>query len=342
MPTAPGALYAIWQDQTFTVSVTANPAVGVSAKSGAGTYVYGTNTSVTWTLATGYELTSVTDNTFTVPASSYTGNSYTLSGLTADHDIVINTQKTLYNLTYNGNGGTVGGNASYGSTKTMGTSVTVDQNTFARAGFYFLGWSTSSGATAADPAYAPGTSVVMPGNDLTLYAVWAPKMALTLTANSTTKNYDGTEKSVSGITPSVSGLTIENATASATGTNPGVYATSFANQAGLVLKSGGVDVTNQFTVTWVAGSLTVNPQVTYRASADGSLIGTEWVAYGTGDATYNVTPPPSITVSGDKFLLAWHLYPRNGERPDREHDRLRFVYPQQDSRHHRGQRNLSI
>ena len=301
VPTAPGVLYAIWQDQTFVVSVTANPTAGVTAKSGAGTYIYGTNTTVTWTVAAGYEVTSVTDNAVTVPASSYTGNSYTLSGLTADHAIVINTQKTLYNLTYNGNGGTVGGNASYSSTKTMGTSITVDQNTFTRAGYYFLGWSTNSGATVADPAYAPGTSVVMPGNDLTLYAVWAPKMALTLTANSAAQNYDGTAKSVSGITPSVSGLAIENATASATGTNPGVYATSFANQAGLVLKSGGVDVTNRYTVTWVAGSLTINPQVTYRASADGSLIGTEWVAYGTGDATYNVTPQPSITVSGDKY-----------------------------------------
>ncbi|MEA4915583.1 MAG: InlB B-repeat-containing protein, partial [Christensenella sp.] len=299
--TAPGTLYAIWEDQTFVVTVTANPVEGVTAKSGAGMYVYGTNTTVTWTLAEGYEITSVTDNTFTVPASSYTGNSYTLSGIADDHDIVINTQKTLYNLTYNGNGGTIGGNASYSSTKTMGSSFTVDSNSFALAGSYFLGWSTDAGATAADPTYAPGTSVVMPAGDLTLYAIWAPKMALTLTANSSTQNYDGTEKSVSGITPSISGLTIENATASASGTNPGVVTTSFANQAGLVIKSDGVNVTDRYTVTWASGTLTINPQVTYRASADGSLLGTEWVAYGTGDATYNVTPPQNITVGSDKY-----------------------------------------
>ncbi len=301
VPTAPGALYAIWEDQTFSVSVTADPDAGVSAKSGAGTYVYGADPVVTWTLAAGYEITSVTDNGTTVPAASYTGNSYALTDIALDHDIVIHTQMTLFSLTYDGNGGTAGGNASYSSTKTMNTSFAVDANTFTREGYYFLGWSTSAGATTPEVAYAPGSSVVMPSSDLTLYAVWAAKTALILTANSSTQNYDGTEKTVSGITPSVAGITVENTTAGASGTNPGVYATSFTNQAGLVLRSGGVDVTEQYTVTWADGALTVNPQVTYRASADGSLIGTEWVAYGTGDATYNVTPPQSISVSGTNF-----------------------------------------
>jgi uncharacterized repeat protein (TIGR02543 family) len=301
VPSAPGTLYAIWQDITYNVTVTANPTAGVTAKSGAGIYIYNATATITWTVAAGYEITSVTDNGATVPAASYTGNSYKLTGLLADHAIVINTQKTLFTLTYNGNGGTAGGNASYSSNKTMGTSFTVDANTFTRAGYYFLGWSTASNATTADPAYAPGTSVVMPSANLTLYAVWAAKTALTLTANSATQNYDGTVKSVSGITASVAGLTIQNTTAGASGTNPGVYATTFTNQAGLVLKSGTVDVTERYTVTWVNGSLTINPQVTYRASANGALIGTEWVAYGTGDATYNVTPPQSISVSGTNF-----------------------------------------
>ncbi|HML69391.1 MAG TPA: InlB B-repeat-containing protein, partial [Clostridia bacterium] len=116
---APGTLYAIWENKTFGVSVTANPAAGVSAKSGAGTYVYGANATITWTLATGYEITSVTDNGTTLPSAAYTGNTYTVSGITADHAIVINTRMTLFTLTYNGNGGMVGGNGSYSSTKTM-------------------------------------------------------------------------------------------------------------------------------------------------------------------------------------------------------------------------------
>ncbi|PKM38579.1 MAG: hypothetical protein CVV04_14460, partial [Firmicutes bacterium HGW-Firmicutes-9] len=301
VPTAPGSLYAIWEDQTFDVTVTADPVEGVSSKSGAGIFVYNASTTVTWTLAAGYEVTSVTDNGTTVDAASYVGNSYTLSGIIEDHAVVINTQKTLFTLSYDGNGGLAGGNPSYSSTKTMGTSFTVDANTFTRDGYYFLGWNTDSAATAADANYAPGSSVVMPSSNLTLYAVWAEKTALTLTANSATRNYDGSVKSVSGITPSIAGLTIQNTTAGASGTNPGVYATTFTDQAGLVILSGGVDVTEQYTVSWVDGALTINPQVTYRASANGAVIGTEWVAYGTGDATYNVTPPQSITVGATNF-----------------------------------------
>ena len=139
----------------------------VESKSGAGTYVYGANATITWTYAPGYEVTSVTDNGTTLPSAAYAGNSYTLSGIAADHAIVINTRMTLFSLTYNGNGGTVGGNASYSATKTMGTSFAVDANTFTRAGYYYLGRSTSSTASVADPAYAPGTSVTMPSNDLT-------------------------------------------------------------------------------------------------------------------------------------------------------------------------------
>ncbi|MEZ4509911.1 MAG: InlB B-repeat-containing protein, partial [Eubacteriales bacterium] len=274
VPTAPGSLYAIWEDQTFDVTVTADPVEGVSSKSGAGIYVYNASTTVIWTVAAGYEVTSVTDNGATVDAASYVGNSYTLIGITEDHAVVINTQKTLFTLSYDGNGGLAGGDPSYSTTKTMGTSFTVDANTFTRDGYYFLGWSTDSAATAADANYAPGSSVVMPSSNLTLYAVWAEKTALTLTANSATRDYDGSAKSVSGITPSIAGLTIQNTTAGASGTNPGVYATSFTNQAGLVILNGGVDVTEQYTVSWVDGALTINPQVTYRASANGAVIGT--------------------------------------------------------------------
>ncbi|MPM16370.1 hypothetical protein SDC9_62749 [bioreactor metagenome] len=299
--TAPGDLYAIWEDQTFGVTVTASPAAGISASSGAGIYVYNTDATVGWTVAAGYELTGVTDNGVAVPANTDTDGHYVIRNILEDHAVVIQTKLKDLTLTYNGNGGTAGGSGSYGTTKTMGASFSVDANTFTRSGYYFLGWSTNAGATAADSAYAPGASVVMPGSNLTLYAVWAAKTAVTLTANSASLNYDGSPRSVSGISASVSGLTVEVTTAGATGTNPGVYPTSFVNQAGLVLKSGGVDVTERYTVSWANGSLTINPQVTYRVSANSAVIGTEWVAYGTGDATYNVTPPANVTVSEETY-----------------------------------------
>jgi uncharacterized repeat protein (TIGR02543 family) len=249
VPTAPSTLYAVWKDQTFAVTVLANPAVGVASKTGAGTYLYGSDATVSWTLAEGYEITSVTDNGTPLDAAQYTGNSYALTGLVADHEIQINTVMTLFTLTYNGNGGTFGGSGSYSSTKTMGTSFSVDENKFTKDGFYFLGWSTDPSATAADAAYAPRTSVTMPNSDLTLYAVWAAKTPLTLTAASATLSYDGTEKSVSGIVPSISGLTVEGATAGASGTEPSRYPTSFQDQNALVLKNGDDDVTERYTVT---------------------------------------------------------------------------------------------
>ena len=257
---APGALYAIWEDMTYLVSVSAVPEAGVVSSSGAGTYVYGADATVTWALTTGYEITSITDNGVPVPAASYAGGSYTISGILEDHDIVLNTQMTLFTLTYDGNGGTADVDESYSMTKTTGTSFTVDENTFARTGYYFLGWSTDSGATAADPAYAPGQSATMPSADLTLYAVWAQKTALTLTSNSATYNYDGSLKSVSGITPSIAGLTIEGTTAGASSIVPGEFPADFSNQAGLVIRSGGEDVTEQYDVSWATGSLTVNPR----------------------------------------------------------------------------------
>ncbi|MCE5187792.1 MAG: InlB B-repeat-containing protein, partial [Eubacteriales bacterium] len=261
VPTAPSVLYAQWRDQTFSVTVTANPAAGVSAQTGAGSYVYNTNATVTWTLTNGYEITSVTDNDSIVPASSYTGNSYTINGLLADHAIIINTQLTLFHLTYNGNGGTYNSSGSYSLTKTMNTSVTVDANEFTKDGSYFLGWSTVEGDTTPNANYAPGKSITMPASDLTLYAIWADKTPITLTANSVTLVYNGAAQSASGISTGVVGLTAEGATAGVTKTNAGVYPTSFNNQTGLVLKYGDLNVTERYSVSWVNGTLTITPAV---------------------------------------------------------------------------------
>jgi hypothetical protein len=68
-----------------------------------------------------------------------------------------------------------------------------------------------------------------------------------------------------------------------------------------VLKDGGLDVTERYTVSWADGSLTIDPVVTYVNSANGFIIGSESVAYGTGSATYAVTPPQNVTVAGVNY-----------------------------------------
>ncbi|HML69483.1 MAG TPA: InlB B-repeat-containing protein, partial [Clostridia bacterium] len=116
---APGTLYAIWEDQTFIVEVSGDPASGLSAANGAGSYVYHTNAMVTWTIAPGYELVDVSDNGVILSAASYAGGSYAINSISDDHAVVVYTKLKNLLLTYNGNGGMVGGNGSYSSTKTM-------------------------------------------------------------------------------------------------------------------------------------------------------------------------------------------------------------------------------
>ena len=48
-------------------------------------------------------------------------------------------------------------------------------------------------AIEIDPAYAPGTSAVMPAHDLTLHAVWGTKTALTITSNGGRANFDDSD-----------------------------------------------------------------------------------------------------------------------------------------------------
>jgi hypothetical protein len=127
-------LYAQWQDLTFAVSVAANPAVGVTTKTGAGSYLYNANATVTWTLTAGYEVTSVTDNgdvVFAVTLPPTQLCAHRNSGQTTR--IVINTRLTIYSLTYDGRGGTYNSSDTYSNNKTIGESFTVTQTSLRRA-----------------------------------------------------------------------------------------------------------------------------------------------------------------------------------------------------------------
>lgn len=80
-----------------------------------------------------------------------------------------------YTVTYDGNGAT-GGNVPEDSANpyNQGSTVIVLDNTggLVREGYQFNGWSTSpSGGTV----YRAGDTFIMPGQNVTLYAVWTPK-----------------------------------------------------------------------------------------------------------------------------------------------------------------------
>ncbi len=222
-----------------------------------------------------------------------------LSGSTGDITFTATwSDAIVYNITYELNGGENDPANPVTYTVNSGTIILADPT---KAGYYFLGW------TPTDTILSGSTE------DKTFTANWAEQTALTLTANSAVYNYDAAVKSVSGITPSIAGLTIEGATAGASGIAPGVYQTNFQNQENLVILDGGEDVTERYAVSWVNGSLTVNPRVMYRADASGELLGTEWVAYGTGDATYSVTPPQNVSYNGVNYYWLGAYNPASAE-----------------------------
>ena len=175
------------------------------------------------------------------------------------------------------------------------TAITLDNAGFtAPDGYYFAGWNTM--ASGNGTAYEAGTEV---GIDNTtenhLYAVWSEKKEITLTANSLTVTYDGTVHTASGVETDtfnidgveyqVSGYQTENPAK----TDAGTYANRITGD--FTVKQNDIDVTKQFTVYTVDGSLTINKRTVNLSSDSASkeYDGTELTR-------------PEVTVSGDGFV----------------------------------------
>ncbi|MBE6918097.1 MAG: VWA domain-containing protein [Ruminococcaceae bacterium] len=116
----------------------------------------------------------------------------------------------------------------------------------ADSGYYFTGWS---------PAIAKTVT-----KDVTYVAQYAEKGTVTVTANSATLAYNGSAQSVSGYTVAglPSGYTLNGLTAGASRTDVGSTTSSFTGTA-KILDADGNDVTYQFTVSTVPGTLTITP-----------------------------------------------------------------------------------
>ncbi len=175
------------------------------------------------------------------------------------------------------------------------TAITLDNAGFtAPDGYYFAGWNNK--ASGNGTAYEAGTEV---GIDNTtenhLYAVWSEKKEITLTANSLTVTYDGTVHTVSGIETDtftidgveyqVSGYQTENPAK----TDAGTYTNQITGK--FTVKQNDNDVTKQFTVHTVDGSLTINKRTVNLSSESASrqYDGTELTR-------------PDVKVDGDGFV----------------------------------------
>lgn len=292
MQTQDRTYYAVLVPIVYHVSIAAAVDGTLVSFVGNGDYLYHENAALSWTPITGYETVSVTDNGRGV---TFSGNSYTVSAVDADHNIIVTLEPADYLLTYI---------AYSGSTDQTTQPVEWNQpfriaeNTFSYAKHYFLGWSTDPGATTPDTTYAPKTYFAhMPANDITLYGVWAEQKPVTLTSNGDSVPYTGRNHSVSGFTSDVSGLTFKNIRAGVSASAPGEYPAKFSGKENLVIKRAGVVVTEQYDVTYKEGVLTINPIITYENSINHAPYATESVPYGTGDATY---PKPDLNFR-DRF-----------------------------------------
>ncbi len=142
-------------------------------------------------IRTGYTLLGWSKSSTATSPTYYNGQTYTFTSSTTLYAVW---RANTYTVKYNANGGS--GSMS-NSSHTYDVAKSLSSNAFTRAGYTFLGWSTSSSATTA--TYTNGQSVknltATNGATVNLYAVWKSD-SNALTANS---SYSATISSGGGM-----------------------------------------------------------------------------------------------------------------------------------------------
>ncbi|MDR1564393.1 MAG: InlB B-repeat-containing protein [Oscillospiraceae bacterium] len=158
-------LYAVWQSDNYTVSYNANGGSGAPA---AQSKVHGTTLILSSQKPerTGYTFQGWATSSSATAAQYQAGDSYTGN---ADLTLYAVWKAVTYAVTYDANGGA---NAPAAQAKTHGTPLVLSSSVPTRTGRDFVGWATSSTATAAE--YAAGASYTTDA-PLSLYAVWRLK-----------------------------------------------------------------------------------------------------------------------------------------------------------------------
>ncbi|WP_258106757.1 MBG domain-containing protein [Christensenella minuta] len=110
--------------------------------------------------------------------------------------------------------------------------------------YYFAGWTPSL------PSAVTKTVVYT--------AQFAEKTEITLTANSDdSKTYNGSRQTVSGYSGVPEGLTVTGVEAQGSGTDAGTYTVAFTQKNAVVKDANGRDVTDQYKITYVTGTLAI-------------------------------------------------------------------------------------
>lgn len=183
-------LYAQWRPNTYTIRYDSNGGTGTAVTNSTHTYDATKALNANTYTRTGYTFLGWNTNR-NAAAVMFTNKGSVKNLTTVNNDTVTlyaiwraNTYTVAYNA--NGGSGTMGN-----TTFTYDTLKALTANAFTRAGYTFLGWSTSSSATK--PTYTNKTSVKnltsINNGTVTLYAVWV-KTSASATFNADNKTRD--------------------------------------------------------------------------------------------------------------------------------------------------------
>lgn len=188
---------AQWTPKPYTLTLNGNGGTINGATSITGKCLYNTATRI----STFYYNCSRTGYNFTKwnTAADGSGTAYSIDDsitLTADQTLYAQWTPQTITIKYNANGGT--GTMASSSTLTYGTTYTLTENAFTRAGYKFSGWATSSNSstvTFSDKAVINTSNwdslYYYPSNG-NLYAVWKEKFSLGSPTTSTASVSKGT------------------------------------------------------------------------------------------------------------------------------------------------------
>ncbi len=155
-------LYAVWEEQKYTVSYNANGGTGAPASQTADK-TQNITLSSTIPTRTNYTFLGWSTSKTATTATYQPGDSFTSHENTTLYAVW---RGDTYTVRYNAAGGT-GAPSAQSAAKTA--NITLSSTTPTRTDFDFLGWATSAGGTVV---YHPGDSYTG-REDITLYAVWS-------------------------------------------------------------------------------------------------------------------------------------------------------------------------
>ena len=186
---------------------------------------------------------------------------------------------TTYTIAYDGNGSTTG-TVPASHTGKVGANFTVLGNTgtLVKTGYTFSGWNTAADGTGT--TYAVGSSIMMPKDGATLYAVWtASSLVLTYNANGGSgapvneSRVAGAVANLSSTAPTRSGYTFNGWYTNAAGTG----GTSYAAGASFTMPGTATTLYAQWTAA--TGTIAYNGNGNSSGSAPSSSTGTSGTAY---------------------------------------------------------------